>query len=108
MNSHLGLFWTLWIMGTLVMLFGLSFSLVPDASLMILGGIFSGTFVMLVPCLLLGRRALKSFTSGSVNRRSRSMLQLALGMTTILACAQSLYCLWVIIAVVTSGVFGQD
>jgi hypothetical protein len=84
MNSHLGLFWTFWILGTLIMLFGLSFSLVPDASLVILGSIFSGTLVMLVPCLLLGRRAWKSFTLGSVNRRSRSMLRLALGMTTIL------------------------
>ena len=105
MNSCLGLFWTFWILGTLTMLFGLSFSLVPDASLMILGSIFSGTLVMLVPCLLLGRRALKSFrSSGSVNRRSRSMLQLALGTTTIIACAQSLYCLWAIVAVVSSWV----
>ena len=101
MNSHLGLFWALWILGTLFMLFGLSFSLVPDNSSLVLGSIFSTSLVMLVPCLLLGRRALKSYTPGSVNRESRSILQLAVGMTTIFTCAQSLYCLWGIIVVVT-------
>lgn len=100
MNSHLGFFWTLWVLGTLFMLFGLSFSLVPDNSSLILGSIFSTSLVMLVPCLFLGRRALKSFTPGSVNK-SRSALQLAVGMTTTLTCAQSLFCLWGIFVVVT-------